>query len=70
MMAVAAKELLHKLWNALRVDEGAMTACSFAFSRAKPVGGEWRCFSVDLALPFWHIRSIRSMPYQPATFSW
>ena len=55
MMALAAKDLLRKLWNALRVDEGAMSACSFAFSKAKPAGGEWRCFSADLALPFWHI---------------
>lgn len=40
MMAVAAKDLLHKLWDALRVDEGAMSACSFAFSRAKPGAGK------------------------------
>jgi len=55
MMAVAAKGLLHKVWDALKLDGETMTACSFAFSRARPVGGEWRCFSVDLALPFWHI---------------
>jgi len=52
---VAAKGLLHKLWDALRLDEEAMTACSFAFSKEKSTPGDWRCFSADLALPFWHI---------------
>jgi hypothetical protein len=52
---VAAKGLLHKVWDALKLDGETMTPCSFAFSRAKPIGGDWRCFSANLALPFWHI---------------
>jgi len=32
-----------------------MTPCSFAFSKTKPIPGDWRCFATDLAMPFWHV---------------
>ena len=32
-----------------------MTPCSFAFSKTKPIPGDWRCSATDLAMPFWHV---------------
>jgi hypothetical protein len=48
MMAVAVQGLLHKVWDALRLDEEEMTPCSFAFSKAMPISRDWRCVSTDL----------------------
>lgn len=55
MTSMPVQVLLQKVWDALKLDENAKTPCSFAFSKTKPIPGSWKCFSSDLAVPFWHI---------------
>jgi hypothetical protein len=55
MMAVVVQNLLQKVLVALKVDDGAKTPCSFAFTKFKSILGEWKCFTSDLAVPFWQI---------------
>jgi len=55
MMAVVVQNLLQKVLVALKVDDGAKTPCSFAFTKFKSILDEWKCFTSDLAVPFWQI---------------
>jgi hypothetical protein len=55
MKSAPAQSLILKVFEALKVDEDSMVPCSFAFSKTKPIPGNWKCFSSDLAIPFGHI---------------
>jgi len=57
MTAASAKNPLQKVWEALRLDASMEIPCSFAFSKTKPIPGSWKCFTSDLAIPFWHIHA-------------
>ena len=52
---MVVQNLLQKVLEALKVDEGAKTPCSFAFTKFKSIPGDWKCFTSDLAIPFWQI---------------
>ena len=54
-MAVVVQNLLQKVLEALKVNEGAKTPCSFAFTKFKSIPGDWKCFTSDLTIPFWQI---------------
>jgi len=57
MMAVAVQNYLQMVLRALKVDVSTETPCSFAFTKFKSIPQDWKCFTSDLAIPFWHIYS-------------
>ena len=55
MQMLFVQNLLQRVLGALKVDEGARTPCSFAFTKFKSISEDGKCFTADLAVPFWHI---------------
>ncbi|OPY50939.1 MAG: hypothetical protein A4E48_01693 [Methanosaeta sp. PtaU1.Bin060] len=55
MTDVLAQRFIQKIFEALKVAESERSTCSFAFSKTKPIPASWKCFTSDLAIPFWHI---------------
>ena len=55
MTDVLAQRFIQKIFEALKVAESERSTCSFAFSKTKPIPTSWKCFTSDLAIPFWHI---------------
>jgi hypothetical protein len=55
MMAVVVSNFLQKVLGALKIDESNKMPCSFAFTKYKSVSEDWKCFTSDLTIPFWHI---------------